>query len=199
MEGQPTLRAPAPSLFTPEDGHYGYIYNGSGRVGEVRYTFTKAQAFYQEMAERREASNEMLEVLAGGSASIGAGVVLAPVAGTAVARGTATVIGRVAAAGSGTGVVLGSYEQPKNYLSFAKDIGANAFNLPTQVWQVLNFVGQTWTANKAFIDASLAKGHQIYLATSPLLNPGEAQSFQRELAYLKSIGVDATKWIMLRY
>jgi RHS repeat-associated protein len=174
------------------DGYSGIV------AGQVWYTYTSAEELYDELEARRDASNQFLAMATVGSAGIGAGAGVAPAVGGLVVRGSATLIGSTSAMTGGTGVVIGAFNQPNNYLELAKAIGANAFNLSMPVWKALNYLGVAWHANKAFLNTSVARGQQLYLATAPLLKPGIAQTYQQELQYLKSIGVTADKWKMLR-
>jgi RHS repeat-associated protein len=96
--------------------------------------------------------------------------------------------------GGGSGVVLGNYDQLNNYLGAAESVGANAFNVAKPLWNALNNVGEAWTANQAFLDASIARGQSFYLATQPL---GAAGSFEMELEYLTSRGIGPWSWSMV--
>ncbi len=138
------------------------------------------------------AQYQLLTGLAGGSAALGAGIALAPAAATGAANVAARGIGWAQGAwGAGTGVVLGSYNQVNNYIEAAQSMRANYFSVPTPVWNVLSYFGQSWTANRAFLDASVARGQQFWLATNPL----EATNyFAMELQYLNSIGVGPSAW-----
>jgi RHS repeat-associated protein len=195
QNGQQGVTLPPPEA-NPNEGFFGNIMGFyMGRLGEVHYVLTDAQRFAMEMSKRVDASNQFLAAAAGGSAVIGAGAALLPVAGTAVVRVAATSLGRREAAKVGIGAVIGSYP---GYLEAGKAIGAKTFNLPMPIYKPLEYLGQAWTANRAFLDAVIARGEQIYLTEAPLLKPGFSVSYQKELAYLTSKGVDATKWIMLR-
>jgi RHS repeat-associated protein len=180
---------------TTKEGFVGWIIGYREYAGFVRYYLSNSQRFGMAMSERTDASNQMLLVLMGGSTGIGSGAALAPVATGVVARGAATVVGRAYAATGGSGVVLGAYEGYPNYIDAARAMNANAFNIRVWIWTILKFMGEDWTANRAFLDASIKRGQQFYLNTPPL---GATGTFARELQYLTSRGIDATKWLMVR-
>jgi len=72
-------------------------------------------------------------------------------------------------------------------------MGANAFNLWTPVYNGLNNMGLAWTANQAFLNASILRGQQFYLSTAPSLASG---TFAMELQYLTSRGMGSSYWLM---
>jgi hypothetical protein len=86
-------------------------------------------------------------------------------------------------------VVLGSYNQIPNYVDVAKSIGANALNISTPVWNLLEASGDAIAAEQQFIDTTLSEGGQIYLNTEPEgLIP--FTHFSMEMEYLRSTGID---------
>jgi hypothetical protein len=152
----------------------------------------KGQAFITSMAARVDASNKMI---AAGMVASAVTPVAASAAVTGAAYATATAAGwYYGLTGAGGGIVLGKYDQLPNYLDAAETYGLNAFNLP-RLWPTLNRFGQAWTANRAFIDASLLRGQQIFLGTAPM---GASGNFARELQYLTSRGFGANTWQMLK-
>lgn len=96
--------------------------------------------------------------------------------------------------GAGTGVVIGSYNQINNYIESGESVGANYFSVPELIWNVLARSGQSWTANQAFLDASIARGQQFFLSTNPLAAEG---SFATELDYLTGQGIGPNQWQMV--
>lgn len=100
-------------------------------------------------------------------------------------------MGYLYGAGAGSGVVLGLYDNSglPNYVDAAEAIGANALNVPKPLWSILDILGESWTATQQFLDASLARGQQIFLNNAPSgLNP--TGGFSMEMQYLRSIGID---------
>jgi len=73
-----------------------------------------------------------------------------------------------------------------SYVQAAEHIGANSFNLWNPLYNVLNRMEAAWTANQAFLNASIYRGQQFYLATTPGTASG---TFAMELEYLISRGV----------
>ncbi len=95
------------------------------------------------------------------------------------------------AAGSGA-AVLGRYPE---YIDAAESLGANVFNMPSQLYNALNWTGEGWTANQAFLDRVLSTGQQIYLASPPLGQEGSI--FQEEMFYLTGRGFGPNAWSMV--
>jgi hypothetical protein len=130
----------------------------------------------------------------GGTAAAGnalgaatAAVVALPVVIPAASTAVATGIGwSQAAVGAGGGVVLGSFPA---YLRAANAIGANAFNVGGKTWGLLSYLGETWTANRAFLGASIFRGQQFWLSESPEA-ARYGSYFASELQYLTSRGIN---------
>jgi hypothetical protein len=78
----------------------------------------------------------------------------------------------------GAGVVLGKYPA---YLEAAEEMGANVFNLSKNLYNVLDRMGASWTANQAFLDASIFRGQQFYVSSV-----AASGSYWMELQYLTS-------------
>jgi len=60
-------------------------------------------------------------------------------------------------------------------------MGANVFNMLSRLDSTLDWMGESWTANQAFLDKVLSTEQQIYLASSPLGQKGSI--FQEEMFY----------------
>ncbi len=60
-----------------------------------------------------------------------------------------------------TTTVIGRYPR---YLEAAKQLGANALNIPTDVWNRLNEL-QRWALNRTFLDLAVSRGDTILLVT----------------------------------
>jgi RHS repeat-associated protein len=130
----------------------------------------------------------------GNAAFYGTGAVLAA---PATIEGAATVaahgIGWAYGLTGGSGVVLGQWNQIPNYIDAAKQMGANYLNIWTPLYNGLNKMGVAWTANQAFLDASILRGQQFYLSTAPSVASG---TYAMELQYLISRGIGASQWLM---
>jgi hypothetical protein len=118
------------------------------------------------------------------------GASAAPYAASLAATGVGWAYGLT----GGSGVVLGAYEAFPNYLDAAESTGANALNMGRPIWNMLNAMGETWTANQAFLDASVFRGQQIWLSTNALAAQG---SYYLELQYLTSRGVGPDQWLVV--
>jgi len=86
-------------------------------------------------------------------------------------------------AGKGGTTVLGHYP---DYVKLAESLGANKFQIPTNVWNKMTAAEQ-WTANTKFLDRMVLRGDNIRLATQ-LNNVRPASFFQKELNYLFEMG-----------
>ncbi len=179
-----------------------YSRTAKGTQGEQIGTYAwtgqeldqKGSQVVGELGARADATNGLITAVAGASVVGGAAVAAAPAVGAAIAKGVATTVGWGYGWTGGTGVVLGSYNQYPNYINAAKSIGANVYNIPGWLWNGLNAVGQTWTANKAFLDASIARGQQFYLSTAPV---GATGAFAQELQHLTSKGIGPSQWLIV--
>jgi hypothetical protein len=176
----------------------GYSYTGSeGTIGtgviglsspRTDELDAKGLAFVTGMAARVDASNEML--IAFPAASVAGTVVLA-----GVPYGAATTLGWGYGWTGGTGVVLGPLADKPNYAAFAQSIGANAFKVSDRVWNGLGSIGQTWTANEAFLQMSIWRSQQFFLSGGSATARG---TFARELQYLTSKGIGPAQWITIK-
>jgi hypothetical protein len=90
--------------------------------------------------------------------------------------------------------IWGYADQLNNYLQAAESMGASALNAGKNTWSALESTGETWDATKAFLDASVFRGQQVYLSTQPLAPRGD---FALELQYLRSLGVGPQSWMMV--
>jgi hypothetical protein len=107
-------------------------------------------------------------------------------AGAVGSYAAATAVGWGAGVVGGPGVVIGAYEAEEgaaNYVTTAKAIGASALNLPSWLWNALNYAGETWTANAAFLQMSIWRGQQFFLSG------GRGDTLLLELQYLASRGI----------
>jgi hypothetical protein len=118
-----------------------------------------------------------------------AGPELASTAAGLAARGIGAYY---ATAAGGTAAVLGRYPE---YLDAAESMGANVFNMPARLYGVVDWAGESWTANQAFLDRVVSSGQQIYLASPPLGQEGSV--FQDEMFYLTGTGAGADTWLMV--
>jgi len=193
--GSDPVLMPQPLVF-PKDGFVGNIYAGTASVGQVFYSLSDAQKLGMEMSKRADASIELIEVGAAVGIAGGVAVAAAPVVGAAIVDGAAKAIGWGYGLTGGSGVVLGSYSQYPNYINAAKALGANVYNLPSPVWSMLKEFGATWTANQAFLDASIWRGQQFFLSTAPI---GASGTYAQELQYLISKGITAAEWLAVRH
>lgn len=82
--------------------------------------------------------------------------------------------------------MLGKYPQ---YVETGEALGANTFNVSPTLYNVLNNFGQAWTANRAFLDASIFRGQQFFLSSVEA-----SGSYARELDYLLSRGISPENW-----
>jgi RHS repeat-associated protein len=152
---------------------------------------SKGLAFVTAMSTRVDASNRMIATLAGTSVAAGA----APAVGNFIASTVAKGIGWGYGITGGSGVVLGKYFEYPNYIDAARAMNANVYNIPDRLWSILNFAGQAWTTNRAFLDASIWRGQQFFLNTPPV---GVDGYYAMELRYLISKGITPDKWQMVR-
>ncbi len=182
----------------------GYTYSGSegtigtGVIGVSRpgdELDSKGRAFIEGMAARADASNEAVVGFAGLSVAGGAALA-APAIGGVIAQGVASTVGWGYGLAGGSGVVIGLFDEYPSYIEAAEATGANLFNLSKPLWSALSYFGETWTANRAFIDASIWRGQQFFLNTAPL--GVEGTTYARELQYLTSRGVGPAQWLMLQ-
>ncbi|MCB0753140.1 MAG: RHS repeat-associated core domain-containing protein, partial [Ignavibacteriae bacterium] len=91
--------------------------------------------------------------------------------------------------------VLGKF--PK-YLEMANDLGANKFNIPTDIWNKMT-KSEQWAANKKFLDRAISRGDEIILS-NPVKNVEDVSgAFRQELDYLIeqgfTISEDGTKML----
>lgn len=82
----------------------------------------------------------------------------------------------------GVGVVLGKYAE--GYIDVAEEMGAAKFALSTRLYDVLDRMGVAWTANQAFLDASIFRNQQFYLSSTNLTG-----TYLMEVQYLISRGI----------
>jgi hypothetical protein len=79
--------------------------------------------------------------------------------------------------------VLGRF---RAYEFNAASYGARRFSIPTNVWQKMSD-HERWEANRKFLDRTIARGHQIRLAT-PAHQARPGSYYARELEYLTGKG-----------
>jgi hypothetical protein len=97
----------------------------------------------------------------------------------------ANVIGRLSGTAVGVGTtVLGRFPA---YVDRAQELGANYLSIGQNAWNFLENTGETWTANKAFLDQAISKGDDFILASPPEGVPSWTY-YGQELQYLKSQG-----------
>ncbi|HEV2991689.1 MAG TPA: RHS repeat-associated core domain-containing protein [Candidatus Angelobacter sp.] len=82
--------------------------------------------------------------------------------------------------GTTAAAVLGRYPE---YIEEAEEMGARVLNMPGKLWNFLDNLGESWTANRVFLDRLMAKGTDIYLA-SPLSRATFDTNYWLELQYL---------------
>jgi hypothetical protein len=94
-------------------------------------------------------------------------------------------------------VALGSYDQMPNFAEVANVLGASVFKPSELLWSFLNRFSETWTANRAFLDASISRRRTFCLLTAPVAAmPGSVYSM--ELQYLKSKGVPISSFRLVK-
>jgi hypothetical protein len=83
--------------------------------------------------------------------------------------------------------VLGSWDRiTGGYVSLAKNLGANYFEVPLSIWNKMTPV-EKWTANVKYLDEAIARGDKFVLSNSAF-KAKEGTFFYKELEYLKSKG-----------
>ncbi len=130
----------------------------------------------------------------GAAYGVAAGATVAiPAAANAVGYGIGYLEG---AYGSGAGVLLGRYwNEAENYMIDAKDMGLNYFNIGDRGWKVLDYLGDAWTANRGFLDASFARGQQFFLNEAPFGN-FRFGTYGREIDYLFESGIPNSRIVV---
>jgi len=79
------------------------------------------------------------------------------------------------------------------YLEKAKELNANNFNLPPEVWsKIKDNSEKVWEANKKFLDRAIARGDDIVLASDPYDVGNKGSYFIKEIDYLKNNGYKIT-------
>ena len=155
----------------------------------IRALFTN-NARCPHCANLFKSTSDNINLISGVYAAGWGGVVAAPTVLPAAANAIGAGVGWTQGTlGSGAGVLLGKFfSEADNYAIDAEQMGANYFNLGKNGWKVLNYFGDAWTANQAFIDASIARGQQFFLNQAPL---GEFMTgtYTREVQYLFQAGV----------
>ena len=96
--------------------------------------------------------------------------------------------------GTGSGVVLGQFDEYTNYISAAKSMGANALNASNSTYNFFLSRGEWWTLNQSFLNASIFRGQQFFMS-SPVL--GAEGNYWMELYYLSSRGIGPEQWQMV--
>jgi hypothetical protein len=81
-----------------------------------------------------------------------------------------------------------------SYVDVAESMGANALKIPGPIWSLFESLGESTTLNEAFLDASISRGQQFYLATQPL---GQSGAFAWELTYLSMQEYGPSTWIIV--
>lgn len=133
----------------------------------------------------RQASNTGNMIFAGTGIVLG-GVPLAAEGALVAVNLSAQAIGWYSGLTGGAGVVLGKFPE---YIEAAEEMGANVFNLSSGLYNVLDRMGASWTANQAFLDASIYRGQQFYLSSV-----ASSGSYWMELQYLSSRGYGPDTW-----
>lgn len=124
--------------------------------------------------------------LSAGYATVFALGAVAPVVVPAAANGVGYTIGYAQGFYATGGVLLGKwFTANENYIIDAKEMGLDYFSLG-KGYNVLDYLGDAWIANKGFLDAVLARGLPIYLNSPPV---GVAGGYGRELEYIFDAGV----------
>jgi RHS repeat-associated protein len=133
----------------------------------------------------RQASNTGNMIFAGTGIVLG-GVPLAAEGALVAVNLSAQAIGWYSGLTGGAGVVLGKFPE---YIEAAEEMGANVFNLSSRLYNVLDRMGASWTANQAFLDASIYRGQQFYLSSV-----ASSGAYWMELQYLSSRGFGPDTW-----
>lgn len=126
-------------------------------------------------------------------------LIAAGIAGPSVASSVTGLFARgvgayYATAAGGAAAVLGRFPE---YAEEAESMGANVFSMPSRLYSTLDWMGESWTANQAFLDKVLSTGQQIYLASPPLGQEGSI--FQEEMFYLTGRGFGPDTWLMVAH
>ncbi|MEA5115409.1 MAG: RHS repeat-associated core domain-containing protein, partial [Geobacteraceae bacterium] len=79
--------------------------------------------------------------------------------------------------------VLGHYP---DYVKLSDKLNARRFQIPTTIWEKMSDA-ERWTANKKFLDRTIARNDDIILAT-PLEKVKPGSWYEKELQYLRSNG-----------
>jgi hypothetical protein len=80
-------------------------------------------------------------------------------------------------------IVIGRFPY---YLELGGRLKAKVFNIPMAQWEAMT-PDQRWAINREFLDAAMAAGEQIILATPPEKIPA-GSTLEKELDYLASYG-----------
>jgi RHS repeat-associated protein len=98
--------------------------------------------------------------------------------------------------GGADSILLGRYSD--GYVEIGRMLGADVFEIPSQVWAELVKQGQEWAFNQAFIDAAINAGKQIIFLSDPTL-AAEGTGLATEWAYLEQLGYklvqEGTSWV----
>ncbi|MGI5975809.1 MAG: RHS repeat domain-containing protein [Paludibacter sp.] len=86
-------------------------------------------------------------------------------------------------AGKGT-TVLGKYPQ---YINLADEIGANRFQVPTNVWNKMT-PSEQWVANQKFLDRAILRGDDFILSNKVVNIESVTGAFRQELDYMLKCG-----------
>lgn len=127
----------------------------------------------------------------------GGGVIAAPFVLPPLANAVGYGIGWAQGAfGTGGGVLLGKWiSEEENYIIDANELGLNYFNVG-KAYKILNYLGDGWTPDRAFLDASIARGQNFLLNQAPF-SEFTTGSYSQEIRYLFDAGVQNGK-IMIR-
>ncbi|MEH6474981.1 MAG: hypothetical protein V7727_04795 [Sneathiella sp.] len=88
--------------------------------------------------------------------------------------------------------VLGHYNQGYGYTKVARELGANRFKIPTNVYKVLTKNNRAWPANRKFLDRVIKRADTVILSTNRS-QVMKKSSLEQELKYLTKNGYTFNK------
>jgi RHS repeat-associated protein len=123
---------------------------------------------------------------AGAAAEVAAAV--SAVSASTAAAASAAVSAEMAAAGATGAAVIGRYPA---YTDLAKQLGANYFELPNEVYSELAEEGMAWAANQGFLEAVIRNQMEVIFASS-ITRADVGTDFLAEIQYLLANGYQLT-------
>jgi hypothetical protein len=134
-----------------------------------------------------QTASTMGNIIAGATAVVVAGPPLIIEGITVGANLFAQGVGWYYGLTGGVGVVLGKFTE--GYVEIAEEMGAAKFAINNNLYNVLDRMGVSWTANQAFLDASIYRGQQFYVSSLDATS-----TYWMELQYITSRGFGPETW-----